>query len=304
MFRPVNSSESNQFIIRASLGYGSPAGVFGSNGAINTNTVIASNSIINIPPNNYLASPSSNNLPNNFYIQYINNGAIFRVYYGKTFTSPPTINVTASVNTTIAIPCVFKTSNLYCDIYFRNYTQSAVLPSSDGLNGLIGFDLLIMGPVKIDTITGSSSKGWNLVSNSLAEPTCAYSELNINLGSTFTMNNSVVISKNLKLLGSNNTVKICANGEPLDYTQTVWTLAVGTSLTNIQPKLGMVLIVIGPTSIIAPSSTIVTAANSFFNNINTKITFTAVGDCVILYGTSTTNFNVISKTNGISITPN
>jgi hypothetical protein len=299
MFRPTNSSESNLFTIRASLGFGSPLGAFNT---IANAAIIASNASGSAVTANYLSSPA-NNLPSGFYIQYTSSGSIFTITYGKQFTTQPCINVVpiSGISTTfVAIPYVVKTNLTSCQLLFNNTTTS-VAPSTNGTSGLLGFDLVITGPIKIGATTGNSNKGWALSDSTNADPTSVYSYMDINLGSGFTASNSVVVSKNLKLLGSNNTITNYATStSTLDYTQTVWTVGSGVSLTTVTPQLGMVLIITA--SAVTSNPTVVSNTGCFFNYSLTTLTFTAIGDTVILYGTSTTNFVVISKTSTVTIT--
>ena len=105
MFRPTNSSESNIFTIRASIGYGSTSGVFNSTGLGNGTYTIASSTGTFVAPGtvylSYLSSPAYTNLPSGFYINYnliigtpSNSDNLFTITYGKAFTSQPSITVT------------------------------------------------------------------------------------------------------------------------------------------------------------------------------------------------------------------
>lgn len=299
MFRPTNSSESNLFTIRCVLGFGSSLGAFNT---IANAAIIASNSTTFPVTANYLSSPPATNLPAGFYIQYTSSGSIFTVTYGKAFTSQPSVHIvpTSAVSATfVAIPYVVRTSLTSIQVLFNNTTTS-VAPSTNGTSGLLGFDLIITGPVNIGATTGNSNKGWALSDSTTADPTSVYSYMDINLGSGFTASNSVVVSKNLKLLGSNNTITNYASStSTLDYTQTVWTINSGVSLTTVTPQLGMVLIITAVS--VGSNPTAVANTGCFFNYTLATITFTAVGDTVILYGTSTTNFVVISKSSTVTV---
>ena len=300
MFRPTNSSESNLFTIRCTLGFGSPLGAFNTlaNGA-----VIASNSVASPVTANYLASPTANNLPSNFTIVYNTTDDGFTITYGKEFTTQPCINVVpiSAVSTTfVAIPYIQKTNLTSCKLLFNN-TTTKLTPSANGTSGLLGFDLVITGPVKIGATSGNSNKGWALSDSTNSDPTSVYSYMDVNLGSGFTATNSVVISKNLKLLGSNNTItNYAASTATLDYTQTVWTVQTGVNLTTLTPQLGMILIITAQT--VTANPTVTMNAGCFLNYTLNTLTFTAVGDTVILYGTSTTNFVVVSSTPTVTIT--
>ena len=305
MFRPTNSSESNLFMIRCSIGYGSPAGLFGQTPLVLNNTILASNSAANITTINFLASPSANNLPSGFYIEYFNPGSYFRITYGKTFTSQPTINIipaTGEISSTVIIPLIIKTSLLYCDITFNN-TAGFVSPSTTEANGLCGFDLTIIGPTKIGATTGNSNKGWALSDSTSSDPTSVYSYMDVNLGSGFTATDSVVISKNLKFIGDNNTIKLyTASTATLDYTQTVWMIGTGVNLTTLIPQKGMVLIIVGTNAATGPTVKLNTGCVFNYTSSNT-LTFTnlAGSDSIILYGIDTTRFIFLSKSSGITL---
>ena len=301
MFRPTNSSESNLFTIRVALGYGSVLGVFNTaaNGIANT-AILASNSSGNATTVDHLASPTSNNLPSGFYIQYISAATTaFRVTYGKTFTSQPCINVTPCTSASASIkiyPYIVKSSLTSCDIYFNDATNY-VSPSSNGTSGLLGLEIVISGPIKIGATTGNSNKGWALSDSTNADPTSVYSYMDVNLGSSFTATDSVVVSKNLKLLGSDNTVKTySASTGTLDYTQTVWIIGSGVALSTLTPQKGMVLII--NASAVTSQPTVATASGKFIGYASsTTLTFTAISGTVILYGVDTTRFIILSSTN-------
>ena len=299
MFRPTNSSESNLFTIRAALGYGSALGAFNS---IPVDAVIASNTAATPVTYNYLSSPSANNLPSGFNIVY-SPALEFTITYGKTFTSQPCINVSpisSFSGSFLAIPYVIKTSLTSCQVSFNNAT-TYVAPSTDGTSGLLGFDLLITGPIKIGATTGNSNKGWAMSDSTTADATGVYSSLDVNLGAAFTATDSVIVSKNLKLIGNDNTVKAySASTGTLDYAQTVWTIGSGVALTTLTPQKGMVLIIIASGVAVVP--TVKTAASCYINyDSNNTLTFTAAGDTAILYGVDTTRFIILSKASGVSL---
>lgn len=305
MFRPTNSSESNLFTIRAALGYGSSLGVFntGAN-AIANNAILASNSSGNPTTVDHLASPTSNNLPSGFYIQYSTTGPTFRVYYGKSFTSQPCINIVPTSNNSasfLAIPYIVKSSLLYCDVLFNNTTTS-VSPSANGTTGLLGFDLVITGPIKIGATTGNSNKGWALSDSTNADPTSVYSYMDINLGSGFTATDSVVVSKNLKLLGSDNTIKTYSTStSSLDYTQTVWIINTAVALTTLTPQKGMVLIITAGSPLGTPATVVTDASKLIGYATGTTLTFSTPGATVTLYGIDTERFIIVSQTSGVAL---
>ena len=192
------------------------------------------------------------------------------------------------------------------EIFFLNSAGTAIAPSTDGSTGILGFDLEITGPTKLGVTTGNSNKGWSLNDNTTTEPS-VYSYMDINLGSDTILNNSIIISKNLKLLGSNGNTKKFSNtvGDLVndDYTNTVWELDSSTgqvNLTNLIPQKGMVLIIYRNG---ANDSTVTLGTDCFFNyqlDVN-KLTFSIDHSSVILYAPNTTTFMILSNTNSVSV---
>jgi len=307
LFRPVNSSESNLYTIRLSFGVDSTLGKFN----LLSDCVVASNNSLTSVTKDYLSSPSNNNLPINFTCNYVLVSKSFQITYGKTFTQQPNINIIPHLSeSSFAIPRIVKKSitetlnNL--EIFFLDATGTAIAPSIDGVTGILGFDLEITGPIKLGVTTGNSNKGWSLNDTTTAEPS-VYSYMDINLGSGTIANNSVIISKNLKLLGSDgNTKKFNNTASDLvatDYVNTVWELESSTgqvNLTNLIPQKGMVLIIYRNG---ANDSTVTLGLNCFFNfqtNEN-KLTFLTNHSSVILYAPNTTTFMILSNTNSVLV---
>jgi hypothetical protein len=311
LFRPINSSESNLFTIRLSVGKGSTAGVFNTIENSLNNTVIVSNNSSNSVSVNHLSSPTKNNLPKDFYIYYdaSNN---FQITYGKKFTEHPIVNITphftvgSFVTPTFVKGTLTATSN-NLTLYFVDSNGSLVLPSSDGTSGFLGFDIELTGPTVIGITTGNSNKGWAISDTTNSEPSSIYSYLDVNLGSGFTIENSIVISKKLQLLNKEGTLTLFGATKSLsspDYTSSVWGISDNIILNNLQPVSGLLLILYRTGTGTAP--TINLASNCYFNNSSTlnlltmdktSSTLTTDSSSVILLGTSTTNFIIISSTN-------
>lgn len=319
LFRPVNSSESNLFTIRVSLGYGSNKGVFDtSTNAISNDSILCSNNSSNPVTVDHLASPTYNNLPKDFFIKYVvDSSSIYslEVTYGKQFVAHPSVNITPHSSEYIGTPVIEKnsltatTNNM--TIYFIKSDGEYVGPSSDGVTGLLGFDLIITGPVKIGVTTGNSNKGWALNDNTSSDPSNVYTYLDVNLGSGYTKNDSVVISKNLKLLNSTgDVVTYSTSTATLDYTQTLWLIDGGVSLTTLTPQTGMILIITSTdtgyntgTSSYDTNPTVVVDTDITINyQTLTTIEFTERGDSIILYANSNTNFTVLSQSSTINLT--
>jgi len=271
MFRPINSSESNIFTIRASIGYGSSIGVFNSSSPAltnNTTYTIASSSGTFITPStsyqNYLSSPTYTNLPSGFSINYLFDTTlssiknIFTITYGKAFTSQPSITVTPSVaaGSLGAIAIVNKASLTSATMFFTTGTATTPIAiSDDGTEGILGFDIVITGPVKVGVNTGNSNKGWSFNDTTTADPSLVYTSMDVNLGGTTASTNSVVVAKNLKFLNSSNAINTYTNAttntlETSDYGSTTWlinntttTPIVLATLTPSTSTIGMVLII-------------------------------------------------------------
>ena len=170
IFRPLNSDESNLFTIRNSFVWAT-APVIG--------TVIADQTI---PTNNtYLETPTFNNLPLNFKITYTSTG-YFDIIYGKSFTTHPTIlavlrssdaTTTASTETLNAvIQKIDLEATPNARIGFRNSSGTLTTPP-------YGFELIIVGPIKVGITTGNSNKGWSVGSGN--DPNNVYSYLNVGI---------------------------------------------------------------------------------------------------------------------------
>ena len=310
LFRPVNSSESNLYTIRVSVGTGSIKGVFNTGStAIPTASILASNDSSNATTVDHLSSPSLSNLPSGFYIKYVISGAneSFEITYGKKYVEQPSITITphTAIGSFAGIPNLVKNSitatsnNL--TIYFSNTDGTTVPVSTNGTTGLLGFDLEITGPVKLGITTGNSNKGWALNEATTSDPTGLYSSMDMNLGSTTTVGNSIIISKNLKLLSPDNDVKTFSSSAAIvtdDYTNTVWALSGAISMTNLTPQVGMILVIYNSSSSTA-TVTLKSGANFSFGS-NTTLTFSGIGNSITLYGTSTTNFVILSN-NGATL---
>mgnify|MGYP000235121660 FL=1 len=310
LFRPINSAESNLYTIRVSIGKDSSKGVFNTGStAIPTDSIIASNDSSNATTVNHLSSPSSSNLPSGFYIKYVISGAneSFELTFGKKYVQQPNITVTphTAIGSFAGIPNIVKNSitatsnNL--TIYFSNTDGSTIPVSTNGTTGLLGFDLEITGPVKLGITTGNSNKGWALNAATVSDPTGLYTALDINLGSSDIVDNSIIISKNLKLLSADNDIKTFSASAALvtaDYTNTVWALSGAIAMTELTPQVGMVLIIYNSSS--STATIALTSGANFSFGSNTTITFSGVDNSITLYGTSTTNFIVLSS-NGATL---
>ena len=292
LFRPMNSAESNLFTIRTSFGKGSSLDNFNN---LDDNYVLASNNSNIAVTRDYLSSPANNNLPSNFVLEYDNTTKTFKVTYGINFTQHPSITISPHLSIgSFAIHTIKKNalteSSNNLEINFLDISGDVISPSLDGLVGLLGFDLVITGPIKIGITTGNSNKGWAITDNN-----GIYSFMDMNLGGGNIQQNSIIISKNLKLLSSNGNTK-SFNSNTItteDYGNTVWELN-NVDLTNITPQKGMFLIIYRNG---LSNSSIRLSNNCFFNfnnNINT-LTFESNFASVILYSPNITTFIIVNQ---------
>jgi hypothetical protein len=160
IFRPTNSAESNLYIIRVSF---------------KTHTD-GSGDIVLTGSTTYLEAPTSNNLPTDFTVTWDDSENHYIIRYGKTFTSTPNVYVNyKTTNTTynnddeydeVLFPNVYykditSTTNAY--ITFRKmFSATGTADAGDKACAVNGFDLLIIGPVKLGQTTGQSNRGWSL----------------------------------------------------------------------------------------------------------------------------------------------
>jgi len=175
VFRPLNSDESNLFTVRCSFSWTSaPA----------DGTVLCDQS--SSSDNSSLETPTFNNLPQNFKVTLTGTGYI-NIEYGKSFTTHPTIfamvrSASASNATTdgdALTPCVSKQGTLSiasgttnATVGFRNESGALTNPPS-------GFELILVGPIKVGVTTGNSNKGWSIGSGN--DPNTVYSYLNVGI---------------------------------------------------------------------------------------------------------------------------
>jgi hypothetical protein len=330
MFRPLNSSESNLFTIRASIGYGSQQGVFKfSNASTNGTYIIAGGADTLITSGfNYLSSPSTSNLPYIFSItlsNYISGIASnnltslnnnFIITYGTKFTSQPSISIVPNFVKTSITPVIngitvnlTRTSlsgvNLtFISGYDNNQSSNTsglpIPPSVDGLTGLLGFDIVITGPVAVGIKAGNSNIGWGTNDTTTGDPMGNYALLDTTLGSGNIVSDSIVIAKNLKLLNRDGNIKTYTDyivNFP-DHTQTVWILngPTGSTIYNVQPQLGMYLVIIG----ISPMSYINMAQGCYYlTNKGSYDTSTYLsmhsGGSITLFGISSKIFIVLNS---------
>jgi hypothetical protein len=310
----VNSSESNLFTIRINLGYGSNKGVFNTSlNPIVNDDILCSNNSTNTVTIDHLSSPTYNNLPKDFYIKYIKDTSYiysFDINYGKQFVTYPSVYITPHSNEYIGVPVIQKNNLTSMTIYFIKSDGSYIGPSNDGITGLLGFDLIIIGPVKIGVTTGNSNKGWALNDNTDSEPSNIYTYLDVNLGSGYTKSDSVIISKNLKLLNSTgNVINYTLSTSILDYSQTLWLIDGNISLTTLTPQIGMVLIITSTDTgydtginIYNTNPTVIVDIDITINyQTLTTFEFTQRGDSIILYANDNNNFIILSQSSTINL---
>jgi hypothetical protein len=323
MFRPISSSESNLYTIRATIGYGSSTGVLKfTNAVVNTNYSIAAAATGAITPSpgyNYLSSPSSSNLPNGFNItlnsynttlSYTNN--IFTITYGQQFTSQPSISVVPSfIPTTSApiynniTPSLSRNSITAVKVVFladylpgSNYIGMPIPPSIDGIEGLLGFDIVIVGSINIGANTVNSNKGWCLTDSTKINPTGMYTSLDTTLGSSNIVPSSIVIAKSLKFLGRDGNIKTYTDTivSTLDYSQTVLLFNGTTTVNNLILQKGMILILANISTDISTKVNMIGLPYQLciVGSINASSFTISPGGTITLYGTTDYIFTVIN----------
>ena len=188
IFRPINSDESNLSIIRCVVSF--------SSAFTDTNIIAGGNNIGKSP--DLLLTPTSNNLPENFAIYYTS--GVFHINYGKTFTSCPSVSIIPRLNSKSSLssnsssensvlPSIFwnnlldlgttiNASNYNFAFSFKGYDGSLITPSNETI--VNGFDLIIIGAVKLGVTTGNSNKGWSIGAGNDANST--YSFMNVGIG--------------------------------------------------------------------------------------------------------------------------
>ena len=176
IFRPMNSAESNLYIIRASF----------------KNHTSGSGDLVLTESTTYLEAPTSNNLPSDFIVTWDDSENNYIIRYGKTFTSTPNVYVNYKTTSTtynnddefdeVLFPNVYykditSTTNAY--VTFRKmFSATNTADAGDKTCAINGFDLLIIGPVKLGQTTGQSNRGWSLGTDG----SDTYTYLNVGVG--------------------------------------------------------------------------------------------------------------------------
>ena len=206
VFRPLNSDESNLFTIRCVIEWNTTT--FSDDVIIAAGKSYTDKSGLVTP--DFLKTPTTNNLPPEFVMYHHTNK--FFVNYGKEFTSCPSVFITPRFSTldgTDALdnitPCL-KWQNItnYHKLYTIGTTVSAnsdlisatnhnfafSFKNTDGAivscktnvtnQNITGFDLIIVGPIKLGVTTGNSNKGWSIGSGN--DSNTAYSFMNVGIG--------------------------------------------------------------------------------------------------------------------------
>jgi hypothetical protein len=218
VFRPLNSDESNLFTIRITLDLTSEP---------SASQIIAGGSSQTIALDK-MTAPTQNNLPGYFGIYYNQTASskAFHIMYGKEFTSQPCISVIPHVGTLVGstpgdnltpVPVIkYNNKDKYTEavtataynvgLAFRNSagTEQTVY----GTGGLLGFDLVITGPIKVGVTTGNSNKGWSIGSGN--DPNTVYSYLNVGINTgnptiPLAINGSAAFRKNVIALTNSAT---------------------------------------------------------------------------------------------------
>ena len=180
VFRPLNSDESNLFTVRCCFKWSSAPTSF--------NQILADQSTSS--NNTNLETPTYNNLPTNFKVTMTAAGE-FEIEYGKSFTSHPTIfamvrSADANTNATAGdalIPCISKKASFNIVAGISDAVVS--FRDKDGTNTSppAGFELIIVGPIKVGVTTGNSNKGWSVGSGNDPSTVYSYLDIGVNTGS-------------------------------------------------------------------------------------------------------------------------
>lgn len=188
IFRPINSDESNLSIIRCVVSF--------SSAFTDTDIIAGGNNITK--DTDLLLTPTSNNLPENFAIYYTS--GVFHINYGKTFTSCTSVSIIPRLNSknslssnssseNSVLPSIFwnnlldygttiNAANYNFAFSFKGQDGSLITPSNSSI--VNGFDLIIIGAVKLGVTTGNSNKGWSIGAGNDANST--YSFMNVGIG--------------------------------------------------------------------------------------------------------------------------
>jgi hypothetical protein len=160
-FKLINSDESNLYSIRGIIN--------GFDKVIDDNTIIGGSSNLNLL-NNYIESPNAHHLPSNFKIVFYKSPNHFEIVFGKFFTNKPSITINPIFYDENNYGINYKVENIgndKCKIYFSKIIKNTwpleyeyLAPSEDNVNGLLGFNFIITGPIKIGTSTSYNNKGW------------------------------------------------------------------------------------------------------------------------------------------------
>lgn len=208
-YRPLNSDESNLFVIRCSVDLTRTTQSVDINNPTQ-NKVIVGGTNINVDDGyNALISPNRFNLPEYFAIimqQQMNpsfdplnvnrnsdetsNGTIW-IQYGSQFVSAPSISIVPNYtedntainyikrDTKVGLRTFNSNPTLdTCQAKIMFYNRFGSKHYFDSNSGLTGFDLIIIGPVRSGISTQHTNKGWSMVSGN--DPREIYTRMNVN----------------------------------------------------------------------------------------------------------------------------
>ena len=153
MFRPINSSESNLYTIRATVGNmpTETSGISYTTVGTTLYTIASYNGLKSASASSYvnsLISPSKNNLPSGFYIDMeiyapaspnvSNTHATYYINYGNTFTSPPSIYITPNMigieseTTTLIAPSITSKTTTQAEFLLIGTFYNSTNTNGDG----------------------------------------------------------------------------------------------------------------------------------------------------------------------------
>lgn len=237
-YRPLNSDESNLFVIRCSVDFRNIRETLDIDHPKENQIIVAGPNVeANISDYNALLSPNRNNLPEKFSIimqqqkdtafnavndgrniDDTSNGTIY-IQYGDQYVSIPTISILPNYTKGDSYVSFTKTNT---DVGLRN---SSVNPTIDTCqtrinffsrfgnkipftktDGLTGFDLIIMGNVRTGIATQHTNKGWSIVSGS--DPREIYTRMTVKFLSPL---DSFFYRSGLAIEGSNQHQELTPN---------------------------------------------------------------------------------------------
>lgn len=286
LFRPLNSSESNLFTIRACI----TAHTSGDT------TLIDNDSSTSV--DTFLTSPTINNLPSNFRITYNNTNPHYELEFGKVFTSRPSVfitpvavassgNVTETDTTDPLIPVIefvtLTSGTTNIKFSFKDIATGVPTLAANG------FDIMITGPVKLGQTSGNSNKGWATGAGN--NPANVYSFMDVGVGTGNPHASSLTL--NSALVGVPDTVKTGSLAISIETMVTFINADGEITLTIANGYNGQIKHLV----CIAATNTATLSANlNTTTTLTAGISFNEAGQsATLIYDTETTQWSLIGQ---------